>query len=342
MSYTGSGILTGVTGKGGNFIIFDDLIKGSAEFFNENHLDKLWSSYTNSWISRLEKPRRQIFVGTPWGIDDVSDRVIKGAVESREVVNVLNFKAIASGQGMLCDDILDERTIEILRSRLDPVIFSGNYLSKRLPMAGLLYTSFNFYTAEDIPEQFDEVFYYIDTADEGKDYLSAGVVGIIYGKDEFKMPIKKAYMLDVYYTQDGMETTEPETAAFLVRNNIQGKMSGMVESNAGGRGFARNVERELRQKYKNEKIGINWFHQSNNKNARINSESNTIMKFFYFPKDWRTRSKSWADFSEAVTKYSKEGNNAHDDAEDMLSGISEHKVNTEMTMLEALKIRRSR
>jgi len=340
LSYTGAGILTGVTGKGGNFIVFDDLIKGVLEFFNENHLDKLYNSYSNSWLSRLEKPRKQVFIGTPWGEDDISDRVIRGAVESGENVVVLNFKAYSESQGILCNDILDKRALDILESRLDPIIFSGNYLSTRLPLAGHLYTNFNFYTFDDFPEKFNEVYYYVDTADEGKDYLAAGVVGIIHTKDDFGMHVKKAYMLDVYYTQDGMEITEKETAEFLVRNNVQGNLSGLIESNNGGRGFARNVERELRQNHPKEKIYVSWFHQSNNKQARINSESNTVMRHFYFPQDWRTRSKSWTDFSSSMMKYSKEGKNAFDDAEDMISGISENKVNTEMTMLDALKMRR--
>ena len=341
LSFTGSGILTGVTGKGGNLIVIDDAIKGYLESMNENHLDKVWNSYTNSWLSRLEKPRKQISVATPWVIGDLNSRIIDGAEKSGEKVKVFNCPAYSESQGVLCEDILDKRAIDILQSRLDPVIFSGNYLCKRLPLAGMLYTSFNFYTVADMPKQFDEVWYYVDTADEGKDYLSAGVAGIINCKDSFGLDIKNAYILDVYYTQDGMDITENETVEFLVRNNIQKNMSGLIESNAGGRGFARNIERILRQKYPKEKILINWFHQSENKKARINTQSNTVMKHFYFPKDWRTRSKSWKEFSESMMKYSKDGKNTHDDAQDMISGISEHKVNTEMTMLEALKMRRN-
>ena len=171
---------------------------------------------------------------------------------------------------------------------MDPVIFSGNFKSKRIPMAGRLYTSFNYYTLEDMPKNFDEVFCYIDTADQGTDYLSACVVGIIKTKDEFGLPIKKAYVLDIYYTKEGMEITEPETAKFLLRNHIQKGMKVMVESNSGGRGFARSV-------------------------ARINTESHIIMKYFYFPEGCQNRNKYWFDAMEHLRKYSKEGKNENDD-----------------------------
>ncbi|MCK5609444.1 hypothetical protein KAR91_46655, partial [Candidatus Pacearchaeota archaeon] len=82
LSYTGSGIMTPVTGKGGKMIVFDDPVKGPLEAFNEKHLEKLWTSYTNGWLAPLEHPRKQIFVMTPWIEGDPGDRIIKGAKES--------------------------------------------------------------------------------------------------------------------------------------------------------------------------------------------------------------------------------------------------------------------
>ncbi len=343
LSYTGSGILTPVTGKGGKMIVFDDPIKGPLEAFNEQHLDKVWSSYTNGWLAPLEKPRKQILVMTPWITGDPGDRIIKGAAESGEVVKIYNCKVYSDTQGMLCEDILDKRAFDILSARLDPIILSGNYLCKRLGLAGKLYTNFNLYKIDDQPKLFSEIYAYIDTADEGMDFLDAGIAGIHNTKDEFGLSVKKAYMLDVYHTQDGMEITEEETARFLIRNHIQKSMTVVVESNNGGRGFARNVERILREKYPNESKGIyfEWFHQSENKKARINSQSNTIMKHFLFPADWRTRDKSWTGYSESMINYSKEGENAHDDCADMTTGIAEH-INTDLTMMEALRQRRAK
>jgi len=339
LSYTGAGILTGVMGKGGNLIIIDDPLKGAIEAFNENHLVKIENSYSNTWLSRLEKPRKQILVMNPWIEGDLGDIIIKGAEESKEVVKIFNCKAYTKSQGMLCEDILDKRAFNILSSRLDPIILSGNYLCQRLGMAGKLYTSFNFYTVDDQPKQFDEIYCYIDTADTGADFLCSPIAGIKYGKDEFGLNIKKAYLLDVLYTQEGLEITESMMVDFLVKNNIQNSMTVKVESQAGGGYFASNVKKRLRNDHSKEKIYIESFHQSENKNARINANSNTIMKYFYYPADWRTRNKHWSDYSEAMMKYSREGKNAHDDAPDASTGLAE-KINTELTMLEALKQRK--
>ena len=70
---------------------------------------------------------------------------------------------------------------------------------------------------------------YTDTADTGADYLCS----IIYGEYNHE-----AYVLDIYYTKDPMEVTEPETARRLLAHSVN---LAKIESNNGGRGFARNV-----------------------------------------------------------------------------------------------------
>lgn len=344
LSYTGSGILFPPTGKGGTLGVFDDPIRGPKEAYNEEHLNKVWIGYSTGWLPVLEGEKKHILVMTPWCEGDPADRIIKDEDGTGQKVGVFNCTSYTPEQGMLCEDILNKRSYDILEKRMDPVIFSGNFKSKRIPMAGRLYTSFNYYTFENMPKNFDEIFCYIDTADQGTDYLSACVVGIIKTKDEFGLPIKKAYVLDIYYTKEGMEITEPETAKFLLRNHVQKGMKVMIESNSGGRGFARSVERILKEQYQEESKGIfiEWFHQSDNKTARINTESHIIMKYFYFPEGCQNRNKYWFDAMEHLRKYSKEGKNENDDIEDCLTGISEHKVNTELTMLDALRLRKLR
>jgi len=344
LSYTGSGILYPPTGKGGTLGVFDDPIRGPKEAFNEEHLNKVWTGYSTGWLPVLEGDKKHIMVMTPWCEMDPGDRILKDEDGTGQKVALFNCTSYTPSQGMLCEEILDKRAYDILEKRMDPVIFSGNFKSKRIPMAGRLYTSFNFYTFEDLPEKFDEIFCYIDTADQGTDYLAAVVVGILRCKDEFGLPIKKAYVLDIYYTKDGMEITEPGTAKFLIKNHVQKSMKVLVESNAGGRGFARSLERILREKYFEESKGIfiEWFHQSDNKTARINTESHIIMKYFYFPVNANTVNDYWYQAMEHMRKYSKEGKNENDDIEDCITGISEKKVNTELTMLDALKLRKMR
>ena len=345
VSYVGGGIMSGITSMGGSLIIFDDLVKGSLEAFNEVHLDKLWDSYRNTWLSRLEKPYRQILVMTPWSIGDPSYRIQEGAEAAGEIVKVLNFKAWSEKQnqndptdpGMLCPDVLDLRRYKIIKSRTEESIFSANYNSKRVDRKGALYQSFKTYKPDKRPSKFEEIFCYVDTADEGIDFLCIPLVGIVTRIDQYKIRYKDAYMLDVYFTQEGMEITEPMTAKFLVKNHIQSNMNVKIESNNGGRGFSRNVKKILDSEYKEKGRGIyiEWFHQTENKMARINSESNTVMQYIYMPHDWEQR---WPEYAKQMKRYSKDGKNKFDDCADATTGIAE-KINSTMTMLDAIRMR---
>ena len=113
-----------------------------------------------------------------------------------------------------------------------------------------------------------------------------------------------------------MEYTEVAVAEMLNRNDTR---VANIESNNGGRGFARNVERNLRE-MGNRTTSVKWFHQSNNKAARIATNSATVQNMVFFPSDWATR---WPTFFGALVGYRAKGKNAHDDAPDALTGCVE-------------------
>ena len=131
-------------------------------------------------------------------------------------------------------------------------------------------------------------------------------------------------MLDVYYTQAGMEITETETAKRFCDYEVN---RARIESNNGGSGFARNVMRILRDKFGSNQTVVKWFHQSKNKKARIISNSAWVMEHIYFPANWKDR---WREFYDAMIKYQRDGENRHDDAPDAVTGVAET-----MTMLGA-------
>ncbi|EOY7326302.1 phage terminase large subunit, partial [Clostridioides difficile] len=122
---------------------------------------------------------------------------------------------------------------------------------------------------------------------------------------------------DVLYTKESMETTEYKTAKMFYENEVN---KADIESNNGGRAFARSVQRLLKEKFNSNKTTIKWFHQSKNKNARILSNSSWVMEHIYFPPNWRDK---WTEFYKAMTSYQREGKNKHDDAPDALTGVAE-------------------
>ena len=170
-----------------------------------------------------------------------------------------------------------------------------------------IYAIETYFKTYDKTPEFQGISSYCDTADEGKDFLC----NIIYG-----MYNHEAYVLDVYYTKDAMEKTEPETANRLTEYKVN---NAKVESNNGGRGFARSVQKELDTRHNYITI-VKWFHQSKNKEARILTNATWIMEHMYFPENWRDR---WPEYYEAMTSYQKEGKNAHDDAPDASTGVAE-------------------
>lgn len=197
---------------------------------------------------------------------------------------------------------------ELLKMKLkNAFVFATQYMQNPKPLEGLMYDR-GFKTYDVIP--FSKCIQrkaYVDTADTGKDYLCA----IIY--EEHPTAI---YVLDVLYSQKPMEFTEPALAEMLTKHNVS---HANIESNNGGRGFARAVEKLMRE-MGNRKTIIKWFHQSENKNVRIFSKSNEVMNMIIFPTGW---DMLWPIFHTHVTTYMKVGKNEFDDAEDTLTGIIE-------------------
>lgn len=295
------------TGFGARKLIIDDLIKKAEEAFNELALEKQWSWFTDTMLSRTETGYQIIIIMTRWATNDLAGR----ALAHWPGAELITMRALQDDGTMLCDAVLTREDYEDKKRTMSEEIASANYQQEPIDLKGRLYSSFKTYT--DIPRDkngyplFSHIRNYTDTADTGSDYLCS----ITYGEYNHE-----AYVLDVYYTKAPMEVTEPETARRLLQTSCN---SAMIESNNGGRGFARNVERELRALGSN-RCRVNWFHQGENKIARIMTNATWVQDHIYFPINWRDR---WPEYHAAMQKYQKEGKNAHDDAPDATTGIAE-------------------
>lgn len=296
------------TGFGCNIMIIDDLIKNVEEAYNANTLQKQIDWFTNTMLSRTENGFKLIIIMTRWANNDLAGFILSNY---DNVVHV-NYKAVQDDGSMLCPEILSKSDYVLKTKNMNKDIILANYQQEPIDIKGRLYTTFKTYS--DVPrgENGDPLFNYIlnytDTADEGSDFLCS----ICYG-----MYNEEHYILDVLYTKESMEITEPAVAKMLTKHNVG---CALIESNNGGRGFARNVERECREKG-NLHTTIKWFHQSTNKTARILSNSTSVMNNIYFPVNWQDR---FPEFAADILKYQREGKNAHDDAPDALTGVYEN------------------
>lgn len=303
------------TGFGASLMIIDDLIKNAEEAHNENVKEKHWEWFTNTMLSRLEEGGKIIIIMTRWSSDDLAGKALEFYEEQGIPVKHITMKALQDDGTMLCEDVLSKKSYEQKIAAMGEDIAEANYQQKPIDLKGCLYTSFKTY--EELPKDsqgniLGKVKNYTDTADTGDDYLCS--INYI----EYNM---EAYVINVIFTKDGMEITEPAVAKMFYEDKVN---VADIESNNGGRGFARNVERILKEEYRTNRTVITPFYQGKNKISRILSNATWVMEHIHFPVNWKDK---WPEYYKSMIKYQKEGKNAHDDAQDATTGIAE-KINS--------------
>ena len=298
------------TGFGASLLVVDDLIKSYEEACNEATKEKHWEWFTNTMLSRLEEGVKIIIIMTRWASDDLAGKALEELPESGYKIKHIKMKALQDDGTMLCEEVLSRKSFEAKKKVMGEDVVSANYQQEPIDLKGRLYTSFKTYDGE-LP-QFKYIKNYTDTADTGNDYLCSINYGVTFQNE--------AYILNVLYTKEGMEVTEPAQAKMMFEDEVN---IADIESNNGGRSYSRNVERIMRERYKTNKTVFRPFHQSKNKAARILSNSTWVMEHIYFPHNWKHR---FPEYYEAMMKYQKEGKNKHDDAPDATTGIAE-KIN---------------
>ena len=296
------------TGFGASLMIIDDLIKNAEEADNELTKEKHWNWFTDTMLSRLEEDGKIIIIMTRWASDDLAGRALDYLPTIGMKVRHISMKALQDDGTMLCDEVLSYDSYVKKTKAMGADIASANYQQIPIDLKGRLYTSFKTYSGK-LP-QFKQIRNYTDTADTGADYLCSIDYGVTFADE--------AYILDVLYTKEPMEITEKQTAQMLYKDKVD---VARIESNNGGRGFARSVQKILQQEFGSNHTIVRWFHQSKNKQARIYSNSSWVMEHIYFPEDWRNR---WPEYYDAMVRYQREGKNAHDDAPDATTGVAEN------------------
>lgn len=289
------------TGFGCTLMIIDDLIKNVQEAYNDNVLQKQKDWFNNTMLSRTENGFKLIIIMTRWASNDLAGYILKNFDNVRHI----NYKAVQEDKSMLCKEILSQEDYNLKTKNMNKDIIYANYQQEPIDIKNRLYSKFKTY--EKLPPAY-YIMNYTDTADEGKDYLCS---------IDYQMYNNEYYILDIIYTQESMEITEPAVAKMLTKDRVG---FANIESNNGGRGFARNVQRELKE-LKNTHTKVNWFHQTQNKQARILSNSTAVMNNIYFPLNWEDK---FPEFAKHIKQYTRTGKNEHDDAEDCLTGVYEH------------------
>ncbi len=313
-----------LTGNRVDTFILDDLYKDAMEANSPVIRDNCWEWYTSVVRTRMHNDSTELIVNTRWHEEDLI-----GMISAREEVRSftrweqledwpcdvwlhLNLEALKVSppspidprrEGEALWEERHSRKLLLKKRALDPVQFDCMYQGVPSSAEGLLYGE-GFRTYDRLPCSVSRRENYTDTADMGEDYLCSVCYSV--GADEL------VYITDVVYSSEPMEVTEGLVAEMLLRGDTR---RACIESNNGGRGFARAVQKLARG------VKVEWFHQSENKEARILSNSATVMHRLRMPADWAGR---WPVFHHHVSTYRRlfRANRRHD-APDVLTGIVE-------------------
>lgn len=334
MKFVGTG--GPLTGDPVDVLILDDLYKdwmdGNSPIIQQN----VWDWYISVAETRLHNDSQQLIVFTRWSDNDLIAKLEElgrvkewsGDGDLDEIIASLahnqflkiNFPAIKEDPPSKFDPrkpgeaLWEEKHSikKLISSRdADPDKFDCLHQGNPQNKEGMLYAN-PFKTYTRVPK-LKIVKNYTDTADTGSNYLASFVYGVPLDEHD-----PHYYILDWLYTDKGMDVTEALTAALIKRNKVR---YAHIESNNGGRGFYRNVKALVTDPT----VQYDSFHQGDNKEARIFSNSATVNNCIVFPADWHIRD---ATLYKHVTKFKKLFKaNKFDDAPDALTGIIEKETN---------------
>ena len=316
-----------LTGNRVDCFLLDDLYKDAMEANSPLVRENCWEWYTSVVRTRMHNDSRELLVFTRWHEEDLIGmlRQREPVVELRaweDLARVsadgwlaLNFEALKTTPPSAIDPraagealwpARHDAALLHAKRALDPLRFECMYQGRPSVREGLLYGD-QFAEYDALPREIVRRANYTDTADTGDDYLCS----MSYAVDTDGT----IYVTDLVYSREGMEVTEGLVADLLLRSDTR---TAAVESNNGGRGFARAVQALAPG------VRVEWFHQSANKEARILSNSATVLHLLRWPRGWNLR---WPELYAHLTTYRRKfrANRWHD-AADVVTGIIEREV----------------
>ena len=181
---------------------------------------------------------------------------------------------------------------------------------------GLLYDHFTTYgngvgktgsCKYPVPPKFNKVHCQVDFKTKGKDYYTAIVYGVYQN-----LP----YVIDIYYSQDVSDISTPKVVDMCIKHKAT-----QVKIEGNGAGY--EIAKEYRRLFNEQKyygVEVKDFHNSTNKEAKINANMTFVMNSLLFPDNWETKFRRFSDDMYNFLAEFKDNN--WDDAPDCCSEIA--------------------
>ena len=298
VAYFGGGIGGTIVGFGASGLaITDDLYRGHEDALSETINDKIHLWLQSEHTSRLEGKVPELDIGTRWTKRDIIGSRMERDYYDRTII----IPALNENDETFCEEVKSSEDYKELRNITDPFIWVSEYQQKPIESEGLVFPAdqLKHYTDKNNNRGYRIAF--VDTADEGEDYLSMPIV-------EFFKETNTGYLVDVVFNQDNLSTNEGIIMAKAQEHDLDQLV---IETNKEGTYFVNTLRRKL-------KVPIYGQFNSTNKITRIMAQSGFIIQNFRFKDD---QGPVYRRFMNQLTTYLRTGKSKHDDAPDSLSGL---------------------
>jgi len=305
VSYFGGGVGGTIIGFGADLLsILDDSVKNDEEALSDLALAKKWGWYTSTMDSRQEQGVKKLFIGTRWSLNDIVGRLENLGLFNGDKAKNIVIKALENGKSF-CEDI---HTTEVLLGKkllLSDILWEAEWQQNPITVKGLVFPSdeLKSFTLKEFNwDSVEDVFALVDTADEGRDFLSVPIIAKAGGE---------YYLIAVVFSTDREEIMQPIVAGVIDKHlpSIT-----YIESNFNGKGW----ERQLELLTVSNSHYFERFRTVGKKHAKILSQAGFIRQNFNFRSDYEPGSE-YSNFMINFTSYNKTGKVKHDDAPDSLA-----------------------
>lgn len=315
VSYFGAGVGGTVIGFGASMLAMtDDLYKSLEDALSDNNNEKTWSWKQGTHDSRIEGNCCSIDIGTRWSATDVLGR-LEESREGKYYDEIIRIAALDENDKSFCEDVHTTEYYHELRAETEDSIWMAEYMQEPIEAKGLLFpkSELKRFKKADIQGRVpDGKIGATDVADEGNDDFSSPFASV-FGDQLF--------ITDILFTKDAVEITGPRLAQMIIDISPD-RMR--IESNNGGKIFANDVKRLVKENDSYNRCLIEARPTTKNKETRILMKSGWVKAHCHFltESEYEKGSDYWW-FIKWLTSYKKEGGNAHDDAPDSMTILAE-------------------
>lgn len=295
-----------------NYLYCDDLVSGLEEALSPARLEKLWGLYATNCRQRKMDGAKEIHVATPWSVHDVISRLSMDNADNPRCKIIKMDCYDENGESAFdFDGGFSTKYYKDIESTMDEASFSALYRQEPIEREGLLYHKEDLQYYLELPkERPDAIIAVCDSKNLGVDYVSSPI-GYVYGD--------LVYIEDVVFNNGLPEITRPLVANKWVQHKVT---RADVELNNGGNYYAEDLDELIKEK--GGKTSIRIFFSGNNKNVKIISYADFVVKQFVFkdPSKYSPNSE-YAAYMKAILSWTQTGKNKHDDAPDSIAMLAQ-------------------